>query len=46
MLGELSKASLIALPIILPVVRALNGDFLCFGVMTVIAFEVGLLTPP
>ena len=36
----------VALPIIIPVVKALNGDLIWFGIVTVIAAEVGLLTPP
>ncbi len=37
---------LIMLPIALPVVMALGGDPVWFGVVTVIAIEIGLLTPP
>lgn len=37
---------LIMLPIALPVVTALNGDPIWFGIITVIAIEIGLLTPP
>lgn len=36
----------VALPIIIPVVKALDGDLIWFGIVTVIAAEVGLLTPP
>jgi C4-dicarboxylate transporter DctM subunit len=36
----------IALPIIIPVVKALNGDLIWFGIVSVVAAEVGLLTPP
>ncbi|MBT6191004.1 MAG: TRAP transporter large permease subunit [Tateyamaria sp.] len=37
---------LIILPIALPVVTALGGDPIWFGIVTVIAIEIGLLTPP
>jgi len=37
---------LIMLPIALPVVAALGGDPVWFGIVTVIAIEIGLLTPP
>ncbi len=37
---------LIMLPIALPVVNALGGDPIWFGIITVIAIEIGLLTPP
>jgi len=37
---------LIMLPIALPVVTALGGDPVWFGIVTVIAIEIGLLTPP
>ncbi|MCL4802211.1 MAG: TRAP transporter large permease subunit [Burkholderiales bacterium] len=37
---------LLVLPIMLPIVSALGGDQLWFGIVTVIAVEVGLLTPP
>jgi C4-dicarboxylate transporter DctM subunit len=37
---------LIVLPIALPVAIAANIDLIWFGVITVIAVEVGLLTPP
>lgn len=37
---------LILVPIALPVVTALGGDLVWFGVITVIAVEIGLLTPP
>jgi C4-dicarboxylate transporter, DctM subunit len=37
---------LILLPIALPVARAAGFDLIWFGVMTVIAVEIGLLTPP
>ena len=37
---------LIILPIALPVVTAFGGDLVWFGVVSVIAIEIGLLTPP
>ena len=37
---------LILVPIALPVVTALGGNLVWFGVVTVIAVEIGLLTPP
>lgn len=37
---------LLMLPIALPVVTALGGDPIWFGIVTVIAIEIGLLTPP
>lgn len=37
---------LIVLPIMLPVLTALGGDKIWFGVVTTIAIEIGLLTPP
>lgn len=37
---------LILLPLALPVVSALGGDLIWFGVVTVIGVEIGLLTPP
>jgi tripartite ATP-independent transporter DctM subunit len=37
---------LILLPIALPVAKAAGFDLIWFGVMTVIAVEIGLLTPP
>jgi tripartite ATP-independent transporter DctM subunit len=37
---------LILLPLALPVVAALGGDLIWFGIVTVIGVEIGLLTPP
>jgi len=37
---------LILLPIALPVAKAAGFDMIWFGVMTVVAVEIGLLTPP
>ncbi|MBI3435620.1 MAG: TRAP transporter large permease subunit [Proteobacteria bacterium] len=37
---------LIMLPIMMPVLDALDGNKIWFGIVTVIAIEIGLLTPP
>lgn len=37
---------LIMLPIVLPVAKAFGMDVVWFGVLTVVAVEIGLLTPP
>lgn len=37
---------LIVLPLLLPVAKGLSIDLVWFGVITVIAVEIGLLTPP
>jgi C4-dicarboxylate transporter DctM subunit len=37
---------LILLPIALPIAEAAGFDLVWFGVLTVVAVEVGLLTPP
>lgn len=37
---------LIVVPIALPTIVALGGDPIWFGILTVIAVEIGLLTPP
>jgi tripartite ATP-independent transporter DctM subunit len=37
---------LIMLPIVLPVARSFGMDIVWFGVLTVVAVEIGLLTPP
>lgn len=36
----------ITLPFVLPVVAKLGGDLIWFGVVSVVAVEIGLLTPP
>jgi tripartite ATP-independent transporter DctM subunit len=36
----------ITLPFVLPVVANLGGDLIWFGVISVVAVEIGLLTPP
>jgi len=37
---------LVVLPLMLPVVQSLGGDLIWFGIVTTIAVEIGLLTPP
>ena len=37
---------LIVLPIVLPLLATLGGDPVWFGIVTVMAIEIGLLTPP
>jgi C4-dicarboxylate transporter, DctM subunit len=37
---------LIMVPLVLPVVVALQGDLIWFGIVTILAVEIGLLTPP
>jgi TRAP-type C4-dicarboxylate transport system permease large subunit len=37
---------LIMLPIVLPIARTFGMDIVWFGVITVVAVEIGLLTPP
>ncbi len=41
-----SSIMLILVPIILPVMISLNADLIWFGIVTIIAVEIGLLTPP
>jgi TRAP-type mannitol/chloroaromatic compound transport system permease large subunit len=41
-----SSIMLILVPIMLPVMVSLNTDLIWFGIVTVIAVEIGLLTPP
>ena len=37
---------LIVLPLVIPILKDFNGDLIWFGIITVIAVEMGLLTPP
>ena len=37
---------LITLPLVLPVADGLGIDLIWFGIITIIAVEIGLLTPP
>ena len=49
MLGTILDSSsimLITLPLVLPIATALNLDLIWFGIVTVLAVEIGLLTPP
>jgi tripartite ATP-independent transporter DctM subunit len=46
MILDSTSIMLIILPLALPIVTALGGDLIWFGIVTVIAVEIGLLTPP
>ncbi len=46
MILDSGSIMLILVPLMLPVVTALNVDLIWFGIITVIAVEIGLLTPP
>jgi tripartite ATP-independent transporter DctM subunit len=46
MILDPTSIMLILLPIVLPVLATFGGDPVWFGVVTVIAIEIGLLTPP
>lgn len=46
MILDSSSIMLILVPLMLPVVMAENIDLIWFGVVTVLAVEIGLLTPP
>jgi C4-dicarboxylate transporter, DctM subunit len=37
---------LVTIPLMLPVVKALGFDLIWFGVVSIVAIEIGLLTPP
>jgi len=41
-----SSIMLITVPLVLPAIKALGGDPVWFGIVTTVAIEVGLLTPP
>ncbi len=41
-----SSIMLIALPLVLPIAQAMQIDLIWFGIITVLAVEIGLLTPP
>ncbi len=43
---DASSILLIVLPLALPIAQALGIDLIWFGVITVLAVEIGLLTPP
>lgn len=46
MILDSTSIMLIVLPLVLPIVTAIGGDLIWFGIVTVIAVEIGLLTPP
>ncbi|WP_439143659.1 TRAP transporter large permease [Planktotalea sp.] len=46
MILDSGSIMLILVPLMLPVITALNVDLIWFGIITVIAVEIGLLTPP
>ena len=46
MILDSTSIMLILLPLALPIVTELGGDLIWFGIVTVIAVEIGLLTPP
>ena len=46
MILDSGSIMLILVPLMLPVVTQLNVDLVWFGIITVIAVEIGLLTPP
>lgn len=41
-----SSIMLILIPLMLPVIQPMNIDLIWFGIVTVLAVEIGLLTPP
>jgi C4-dicarboxylate transporter, DctM subunit len=43
---DASSIMLIVLPLVLPIATALQIDLIWFGIITVLAVEIGLLTPP
>lgn len=43
---DASSIMLIVLPLVLPIASALQIDLIWFGIITVLAVEIGLLTPP
>jgi TRAP-type C4-dicarboxylate transport system permease large subunit len=46
MILDSTSIMLILLPLALPIVTELGGNLIWFGIVTVIAVEIGLLTPP
>ncbi len=46
MILDSTSIMLILLPLCLPIVTELGGNLIWFGIITVIAVEIGLLTPP
>jgi tripartite ATP-independent transporter DctM subunit len=43
---DATSIMLITIPLVLPIAQALGMDLVWFGIVTVIAVEIGLLTPP
>ncbi|WP_127104248.1 TRAP transporter large permease [Pararhodobacter zhoushanensis] len=41
-----SSIMMITLPLVLPIAQAMHIDLIWFGIVTVLAVEIGLLTPP
>jgi len=46
MILDSSSIMLILVPLMLPIVQTMRIDLIWFGIITVIAVEIGLLTPP
>ena len=46
MILDSSSIMLILVPLMLPIVQPMGVDLVWFGIVTVIAVEIGLLTPP
>ncbi len=46
MILDSTSIMLIILPLALPIVSGLDGNLIWFGIITVLAVEIGLLTPP
>ncbi len=46
MILDSSSIMLILVPLILPIIQPMSVDLIWFGIITVIAVEIGLLTPP
>jgi TRAP-type C4-dicarboxylate transport system permease large subunit len=46
MIIDSSSIMLIMVPLFLPLLKAFEVDMVWFGVITVVATEIGLLTPP
>ncbi len=46
--GEIGMVSIILLtvPVMLPILQTFNADLIWFGVLMVVAVEIGILTPP
>lgn len=46
MILDSASILLITVPLVLPIIQAFGGDLIWFGIISVIAVEIGLLTPP